>query len=318
MQEIFRNIAFTINIILPVFLIAAIGYFLKVKAIISDVFVSASSKIVFNVALPVLIFMKISKVDYTRNFQWDQVILVYSVTIGIYLLAWFIGKVFITDGKKLGSFVQGSLRSNIAIVGFAIIFNMSGDEGLAHGAIILSFLMPLYNVLSVIVLSVTTHSGNNVKVVDIIKEILKNPLIISIIIAFLFPYLNIELPLVLNRTGDYLTSLTLPLALLSIGGNLDLTSLRETSTYSLFATIIKLLLIPLIVVLAAVQLGYRGIVLGNLFVITGSPTAIVSYIMAKAMGADDKMAGNIIVISTLGAVLTISIGLFLMKTIGLI
>jgi len=318
MQQIIQNIVFAGNIILPVFLIVAIGVFLKFKKMINDEFVSISSKVVFNVALPILIFMKVSQVDYSVNFDWYQILFLCSATIVVFVLTWVLGNYFIKDGKKLGSFVQGAMRSNIAIVGFAIIFNMSGDEGLAHGAILLSFVMPLYNVLSVIVLSITTHHEKDLDYKKIIGELIRNPLIISIIISLLFSYFSIEIPVLLERTGNYLTALTLPLALLAIGGSLNLSNLKKTSSISVTAASIKVIIIPLIFTFIAVKLGYRGMVLGNLFVILGCPTAVVSYIMAKAMGADDKIAGNIIVISTLASVITISIGLFLLKSFELI
>lgn len=318
MQQIIQNIVFAGNIILPVFLIVAIGVFLKSRKMINDDFVSISSKIVFNVALPILIFMKVSQVDYSVNFDWLQIIFLYSATITVFVATWFFGKYFISEGKKLGSFVQGSLRSNIAIVGFAIIYNMSGDDGLAHGAILLSFVMPLYNVLSVVVLSITTHHENKLNFKKILSELIRNPLIIAVVISLFVSYFSIEIPLLLERTGNYLTSLTLPLALLAIGGSLNLKNLKETSTISITASLIKVLVVPLVFTFIAIELGYRGMVLGNIFVILGCPTAIVSYIMAKAMGADDRIAGNIIVISTLGSVLTISLGLFLLKSFGLI
>jgi malonate transporter len=58
--------------------------------------------------------------------------------------------------------------------------------------------------------------------------------------------------------------------------------------------------------------------LGIMFVLFACPTAIVSFIMAEAMGCNSKLAGNIVVISTIGSVITISAAIIILKSVGLI
>ena len=318
MQSIFDNIIFSANVILPVFLIVAIGTFLKYLRMIDDNFVSVSSKVVFNVTLPVLIFMKLSVIDAGSNFDWELILILYVIILFFFFVSWGLGNIFIRDNKKLGSFVQGSFRSNMAVVGFAIVFNSYGDEGLAYAAIILAFLMPLYNVLSIIVLTVTAHTGNKTSYVKIVGEIFKNPLIMAALFSIPFSFFSIELNPIITKTGNYLAALSIPLALIGIGGSLNLSVLKKSSSITFYSSIIKLILIPFTAVVIAAMLGYRGMFLGTVFIMIGSPTAIVSYIMAQAMGADSEVAGSIVLVTTVGAVLTISLGIFLMRTFALI
>jgi hypothetical protein len=58
--------------------------------------------------------------------------------------------------------------------------------------------------------------------------------------------------------------------------------------------------------------------MGILFIIFSCPTAIASYVLAAGLKGNIKLAGNIIIISTLGSIGTIIIGLFLLTWIGLI
>jgi predicted permease len=58
--------------------------------------------------------------------------------------------------------------------------------------------------------------------------------------------------------------------------------------------------------------------LAIVFILFASPAAVVSFIMAEAMGANAQLAGAIILYSTLASALTISSGIFLMKMLGLI
>ena len=318
MKFILNNLIFAANVILPVFLIVAIGTILKYRKIIDDNFVTISSKVVFNVTMPVLVFMKLSVMDAHENLDWKVIIFLYGVIFFFFFISWGIGKIFIKDRAKLGSFVQGSFRSNMAVVGFAIVYNSYGDAGLAYAAIILAFLMPLYNVLSIIVLTVTAHSDKKTNYLKIIGEIFKNPLIMAAIISVPFSYYSIELNPIVEKTGNYLAALSIPLALIGIGGNLNFHVLKKSSSIALYSALIKLILVPLAAVVLGVILGYRGMYLGIIFIMVGSPTAIVSYIMAKAMGADGEAAGSIVLVTTIGSVVTISLGIFLMRTLALI
>ncbi|WP_340638126.1 hypothetical protein [Salinicola tamaricis] len=75
---------------------------------------------------------------------------------------------------------------------------------------------------------------------------------------------------------------------------------------------------PLLGVLGALALGIRGPALGILFLFLGSPGAAASFVMAKAFKANDKLAANIIVITTFGSMFSLSLGLIVLKWLGLV
>ncbi len=312
------NILFTANIVAPVFLIIALGYLSKKMKIINENFVDVTSKFVFSVSLPALVFMQIAEMDLSKAINFPQIIFIYIGTIITFLLIWLLSIPFIKDGRDRSVFIQGAFRSNFAIVGFAIISNLFGTTALGKAAIILAFILPLYNVLAVIVLTVPLRQTNQLSFYPIIKEILLNPLIVAVIIGLPFSYFTIKLPSIIVTTGNFLSDLALPLALIGIGGSLNLEQIKKASTLAFTSSFIKLILIPLILTSTAYLMGYRGTDLGIMFILFACPTAIVSFIMAEAMGANSKLAGNIILISTLGSVFTIAVGILILKTTGLI
>jgi predicted permease len=287
------NILFTANIVAPVFLIIALGYISKKMKIINENFVDVTSKFVFSVSLPTLVFMQISEMDLSKAINFPQIIFIYTGTIVTFILIWLISIPFIKDGKDRSVFIQGAFRSNFAIVGFAIISNLFGQSALGKAAIILAFILPLYNILAVIVLTVPLRHTNQLS-------------------------FAIELPDIVLTTGSYLSDLALPLALIGIGGSLNIEQIKKASTLAFTSSIIKLVVIPLIMTIIAYLTGYRGTDLGIMFILFACPTAIVSFIMAEAMGANSKLAGNIILISTLGSVFTIALGILILKTTGLL
>jgi malonate transporter and related proteins len=313
-----ENIIFTANTVAPVFIIVAIGYFSKKIKIINENFVDVTSKFVFSVSLPAFIFLKIVELDLSQALAIDQIIYIYTATIISFILVWIVSIPFIKDGKDRSSFIQGAFRGNFAIIGLAIISNLFGREALGEATIILAFLLPLYNVLAVIALTVPLRKEKKMDMKSTMIEIVFNPLILAVIFAIPFSYFNLKLPALAEITGTFLSDIALPLALIGIGGSLNLENIKKASTLAFTSSAIKLIAVPLFFTIIAYLLGYREKDLGVMFVLFACPTAIVSFIMAETMGANSKLAGNIILISTLGSVFTIAIGILLLKTFGLI
>ena len=312
------NIIFTGNVIAPVFLLVALGYFVKRINVINENFVDVTSKFVFSVSLPALIFMNISGIDLSEAIDLKQIGYIYAGTLVAFLIVWFVSIPFIKEGKDRSVFIQGAYRSNFAIVGFAIISKMFGDAGLGKASIILAFVLPLYNVLAVVALTVPMRKERKLNLKEILFEILLNPLIIAVIIALPFSYFKIKIPSMMEITGNFLSEVALPLALIGIGGSLNLENIKRASRLAFSSSVIKLIAIPVILTFGAYHLGYVQLDLGIMFVLFASPTAIVSFIMAEAMGANSKLAGNIVLISTVASVFTIAAGIVILKELALI
>jgi predicted permease len=300
-----------------VFLIIAVGYFARNRRIINEVFVEVTSRLVFQISLPVFIFLEISELDLSQVFDVDQIVFITSATFITYLLIWIGTIPYIKNPEDKSAFIQGAFRGNYAIVGLALISNLFGDDALGKATLILAFLLPVYNVLAVIVLTIPKHQGK-INFKSIIADIIFNPLILAVIIALPFSFFKIRLPEMFTSTGNYFADLALPLALVGIGGSLNIENLKKASTLAFSSSIIKIMVLPLIITFIAIFLGYRNDDLGIMFIVFACPTAIASFVMADVMGANSKLAGNIIMITTLGSVFTIAIGILLLKSFGLI
>lgn len=312
-----QNLLFSLNTVAPVFVIIFVGYFLKRFGRINENFVSVSSRIVFNVALPCLIFIKLATTNFRLAFNPGIIALAYLGTFFLFSVSWGLAVLLSNDGRDQGAFIQSSVRSNYAIVGFAIIAAMFGDDALSKASILLAFIMPVYNILAVVALTVPLNKEKQVSVLKTIVEIIKNPLIIAAIIALPFSFYEIQLSSFFVNSMNYLASLSLPLALLGIGASLNFESIKKDSRLAVIATTIKIIVTPLLLVYIAVKMGITGQDLGILFVLFACPSAIATFVMAEAMGANSELTGNIIVMSTLGSVATISIGIFILKSLGL-
>lgn len=313
-----QTLAFTANIVAPIFFIVFMGFLLKRIRLIDESFVATASKLVFVVTLPVLVFMSIARMDFQAVFNPAQLGYVAVVTLLSFALIWWLAARWIKAPEDLGVFIQGAFRSNYGIIGLAVSFNLFGQSGLAQASLLLALIIPLYNVLAILALTLPMQQQRALSASGIALEMLKNPLIIAVFLALPFSYFGFQLPEVLEKTGRYFANLTLPLALLTIGATLNLKSLQHTSAQAFWATATKLVILPVVLTLGAAMLGFSGQELVILFVLFGCPTAAASFVMAKAMGGNAQLAANIILTTTLGSVLTLSGGIYLLKLLAVI
>jgi hypothetical protein len=312
------NIIFTGNVIAPVFLLVALGYFVKKINVINENFVDVTSKFVFNVSLPALIFINIAEIDLSTAIDVNQIFYIYAATLISFFLIWIFSIPFIKEAKNLSVFVQGAYRSNYAIVGLAIISKLFGDSALGKASIVLAFILPLYNILAVVILTVPFRKERKLNLTRTLIDIILNPLIVAVLVGLPFSYFKIKIPSVLTSTIGFLSELGLPLALVGIGGALNVANIKKASGLAFTSSAIKVIIIPLLLTWGGYYAGFRGLDLGVMFVLFACPTAIVSFIMAEAMGANSKLAGNIVLISTIVSVFTIAIGIVILKELALI
>ncbi len=313
-----QNLFVTLNLVAPVFLIVILGYILKKYKFINDDFVKISARIVFSVSLPAFIFLEISRMHISEILNAELILFVYIGTFVTFMLSWLAAKPLKGNGKIKSVFIQGSFRGNFAIVGLALILSVFGTEMLPKASLVLAFIIPLYNLLSVIALVIPMRKTNNKNISSAFFEIIKNPLIIAVLLAIPFSILRIPVHHLVVSTGSYLAAMTLPLALIGIGGFMNFSDVKKGFGITVYSSILKLIVFPLIAVAAALLLGFNGDDVGIIFILFGCPTAIASFIMAESMGADSKLAANILLATTLGSIVTITIGLFILKETGII
>ncbi|MDU8500880.1 AEC family transporter [Pseudomonas syringae] len=301
----------TLNITAPVFAMLFLGVLLKRIGAINDGFIVAASGLVFNVTMPALLFLGIIHADLRAALQPRLLIFFSAATLLSFAFAWA-WAIWRCPQEERGVYVQGAFRGNNGVIGLALAASMYGPYGISLGAILAALVIVFYNTLSTIVLAVYSPVIKS-DPWSVFKSVLANPLIISVIIASPFAYFSIGLPKWLETSGSYLAQMTLPLALICIGGTLSLASLRKSGSLAISASVMKMITLPLLCTLAAWLVGFRDAELGILFLYFASPTAAASYIMARTANGNYELAAAIIVITTLAAAVTTNVGIFILQ-----
>ncbi|SHJ21340.1 hypothetical protein SAMN02745751_02012 [Dethiosulfatibacter aminovorans DSM 17477] len=308
------------NVLFPVLVMIVIGYILKKTGLADEDFVSKSSTLVFKVALPAAMFYNTvnSKTEFNFDMDtWEFLIVTCGCLLATFFAAFYIAKKSKWDSKTKGAFVQGAYRSNYVIIGYVIIENLFGDIAMLKMSLLAVFVIPLYNILAVVILTIYNPNNKEINIGGIIGNIARNPLIIGIMTGFIFKTMNIPIPVFANNTLSLLKGIATPLALINIGSmfsvNIDIGYRKPMLT----AVAIKTILKPLLFTALAVALGFRDHTLGVMFIVFATPTAASSFIMAKAMNSNETLASNIVVISTTISFITIFTGISVLKYLGL-
>ncbi len=306
---------FSLNAVFPIFLVMALGYFLKHIGVINDAFVAVGTKITFTVAIPCMVFPNILDASLDDTFDLKLTVFVVAATILSVLILRLIVPRIIKDPPDWTAYIQGAFRSNYLIMGFALINALGGAPALAKASMLLVFVGPMYNILAVLVLSEATkgQAGHNMW-----KSLATNPVVITTCAALILMLLGFKLPNIIREPIDMLGDMALPLSLLALGASISFKQGEINMTHAVTASLIKVLFIPLAFMPVAYLLGFRGTDMLLCLIAFASPSAISCFPMAYQMGANARLSGMVIALTNTFAIGTLFLLIYVLRLLAVI
>ncbi len=297
-----------------------VGIVLRRYRFLDEGFIDTANSLVYYVLLPVLLFHEIGATDFRQAFSGPLVLGGYAATVAVFLLAFVLARALGIGPSETGSFVQGSLRANLAYVGLPIVFNAVGPAGLRKAGIFLGMIVPLLNGLSIVALTAPHGAGTGEGIaktaVRIGRQIALNTIILACLAGITWSMLKLSLPPMVDRTFRTLTPATLPLALLCLGGSFSFQRARKGFAVASLATFLKGAVVPAIGITLYRWMGVSGEDLRIGAIMLGCPSAVVTYVMAARLRGDTDLAGTIIIVSTVTSAATITGWLFVIRFMG--
>ena len=331
------NFMYAINAIFPLILLIGLGYFLKQIRMFDENFFKKANTLVFRVCLPVLLFYNIYNIEDLQSLRMDVVAYGLIVIVILFLLGMVTVHFFIKDPKQKGVILQCVFRSNYAIIGLPVAEALGGSEAAAIASLLSAFSIPLFNILAVVSLSAYTGEESGADIKSMLRKICRNPLIIGVLcgllalgIRSLIPQNDMggavfsvkkQLPFIYSAIKS-LAGIASPLALVVLGGQFTFRAVKGIKRDILIGTLWRIVLAPALGLIPAVLLSRYTAVLSfgivefpSLIALFGSPVAVSSAIMAAEMENDEVLAGQLVVWTSLGSVLTLFIIIVLMRMI---
>ena len=301
-----------LDTIFPLFALFLLGSLLRVTNIIDETFLKTADKLVYYIFFPVMLFWKIGNSTGHADFSFG---LCLAGIFGVGLV-FCLSLVFIHQsrmpGFQAGSFSQACYRFN-TYIGMAVVMNTLGEAGVRHFGILVGFVIPLINVLAVSVL--IWYSGQNLGIKDklffFVRALVSNPLILGCVAGLLVCRSGFVFPRVMNNTFSLVTSITLPLALISIGGALSFKGLVCHARRSMVAATFKLLVLPVVGFLMLKLFCVTGVPFKTGMIFFCLPTSTAIYVLSAQLNSDTELASAAIMLSTLVSFVSLSVALLL-------
>jgi predicted permease len=292
------------NVIVPVFLTAAIGFWFEKRF---KPVVSSLSRIAIYVFMPCLIFQSIATSQLEAGELSRLLILIAVMTIIMYGVGWAIAH----SHASLGRPTQSAILLSVVLVnagnfGLPLIEFAFGPDGSQRSVIIATVMSVITNTVGVYLASL-----GNASVKDAALNILKTPLPYAVVLGIVVNVTQFTLPVPITRTVSTLGQAAVPLLLVLLGVQLASVSLRSQSPARsraiVLCTATRLVLSPLLLVILTGMLGITGLTQKIAIVQLSLPTAVNAALFAAEFGSDAPFVSTAIMVSTLVSVLTLSV-----------
>ena len=300
MNSFVQNLSFSLNATIPVFLMMVFGWILQKIKVLDDHTTHKINQFAFKILLPALLFMDLSTADFKSVWDTKFVAFCFLVTICSIIIASIFSLIHKNKSER-GEIIQASYRSSAAILGIAFVNNIYGQSTMA--ALMIVGTVPLYNIIAVIVLSITSPNkkeNNSPKQLffKTLRDVIKNPIIIGIAVGLLWSVLEIPQPVILSKSVSYLGNMATPLSLISLGASFKLQDAKGKLPITIFITGIKLILFCIIFLPIAIYMGFRNEKLIAILVMLGSATTGSCFIMSRNMGHKGTITACSVMLTT--------------------
>ena len=279
-----NNLIFSLNATMPVFLLMVFGYFLNRIGWMDDELAAKLNTFVFRIPLPVLLFHQLATTDFIKAWDTKFVLFCFFATFASILIVTLLSSLLIKQRDLQGEFIQASYRSSAALLGIAYISNLYGRATMAPLMIIGA--VPLYNIMAVVVLSLTEPGAEKLN-----KAVLKKT-----ILGIFYSILNLPLGKIPDKFLSEVAALSTPLGLMAMGASVDVKKIGGQLKNAIVASFIKLVGLEIIFLPLAIKFGFRYDKLIAILIMLGSATTVSSYVMCRNMHHEGILTSNTVIL----------------------
>lgn len=302
--------------VLPMALLMALGTGARKTGVIDRPTMRNMDKLTFRLFMPVLLFKNIYETDLSQNFDLREILFVTLTLTALLPLALLLPRRLEPNPIKAATIGHAMMRTNYILFGIAVAESIYGEGNIGPVALVGAVAVPVTNAFGVVILETGLFGRTNPG--KLALSILKNPMVLATLSALVLMALPFRLPALLWEVVQDVAGVTTTISFISLGVSLDPGEARNNRRPLAVGTVLRTLLVPLLFLPLSVALGFRGQSLCALMVLFAAPTAVASYPMAVAMGADGPLAGQLVCTTTVLSVFTMFVCTFLFRSLGLL
>lgn len=307
----------TLNVVLPIFALILAGWLARKLPVLGENALSELNRFVVYLALPALLF------DIIANAKWQDIAQPsFIMTFAISMMITFFFTIFIQlrRTRHLADAAIDGLNasySNTGFIGFPLALVFLGHASLAPTLVATILTVSVLFGIAIIIIEIGLQGeiARRIIIVRVAKSLVKNPLLVSPVLAIIFPLFNLQVPDSINVFLKLLGGAASPCALIALG--LFLAGKPTKKTYSkngtvIFLVVLKLLIHPLLTWLLATKVFSLSPVLTHTAVLLAVlPTGTGPFMLAEFYRREAVMTSKCVLVSTIISLFTITFYLYI-------
>ena len=330
-----------VNAVLPLVLLIMLGYWLRRVGFFTDSFVRVGNKFVFRVCLSSSLFVNVYNIQALSEIPWSFVIFIMLSALFLFVVGMIVAVATTKVEKRRGVILQAVFRGNFAIIGLPLAGALGGDAATEIASVAAAFILPLWNALGVIALSMYSERRESFfrNALRVVKSIVRNPIIIGAAIGLVCLILRELQRIVLGTVAftikqdipfvytviNNLKTISSPFALIILGAQFTFSAVRGMFKEIAVCTVGRIVLAPILGIGAAYLLSTHTNLLScgvneypTLIGLLGSPAAVSGAVMAGEMGNDEQLATQTVVWTSICSIVTVFVTVCVLMLAGLL
>lgn len=232
-----------INQIISLFCIVIFGFFIKKRNILDQTTMKKLSHFAVTYLFPASFLVSIMGTDIKTLLDPKFVFALVACLIGTFLVSVICSFIICKDKLERIAFIPMTYVANFVLIGTLMVKNIMGDEYTPYALMGLFFGLFFHNILAITVYE--SISENNASIGTKVLNVIKNPVIASILIGLVLNLIGIKLG-VFEKPLSQLGAMAPVLVLLGIGYDIKFNVDSRTIIKSVWSIIVTLAVIPLV------------------------------------------------------------------------
>lgn len=294
-----------IQVILPILLVFASGFFMQRKMKID---IRAISTVVMYIFMPCLIFSTLYVAEL--NLQYVYMLLFFILLFVILIVM-----------NKIIVKIKGLPKTYESAYILSTAFMNTGNYGspiilLAYGTVGFNYAVSFFVIQSISMHTAGMYYAARGKLAmkDALRRIFEMPMIYGLTIVIVFKVFHIQVPGNLLAVIDLLAAASIPTVMVVLGMQLAEIKVKKFKWGSItYTTLIRLVISPIIAYLLTLLFPFDPLLAKVLILSAAMPTAVVATMYALQFNAEPELVSSITIINTFASVLTITLLLLILN-----
>lgn len=295
-------------IVLPVFVIVALGYGAVKAGLVADSSIDALLRFCTGIAIPCLLFSGVVRLDLAANFDLRLLFSFYAGALTSFGVGYLGARhIFKRRPGESVAIAFCALFSNSLLLGVPVTERAYGVEALNPNYVILAIHAPFCYLVGIVSMEMARADGRSL--LDTVKAtagmMFRNSLTIGIALGLIWNFTGLPLPEPVFEGVRMLGRGGVPVALFALGGAMTRYGIREGLGETLMAASLALILHPLITwILGDLVFDLPAPFLRSSIVTASMPPGINAYLFATMYARASGVAASTVLVATSLSVIT--------------